>query len=146
MWRVDGWPADQVPVDDRGLAYGDGLFETLPVVGGRPALWRAHRERLRSGCRRLGFAPPEPDALDREVDFLVAEGAGMVKFLVTRGSAAGRGYSPPPEVRPRVIAGGFPVPQRPAEWWRDGDPRGNSLHHPAIAPAGAGRPQASEPP
>ncbi|HKS93771.1 MAG TPA: aminodeoxychorismate lyase, partial [Gammaproteobacteria bacterium] len=28
---VNGKPQNQVPVSDRGLQYGDGLFETLPV-------------------------------------------------------------------------------------------------------------------
>ncbi|MCG7946511.1 MAG: aminodeoxychorismate lyase, partial [Candidatus Thiodiazotropha taylori] len=28
---IDGLPADQIPITDRGLQYGDGLFETIAV-------------------------------------------------------------------------------------------------------------------
>ena len=35
---VDGQPADNVPLKDRGLAYGDGVFETIAVKAGQPLL------------------------------------------------------------------------------------------------------------
>ena len=38
---VDGRPAAELSVRDRGLAYGDGLFETLAVRAGTPRLWSA---------------------------------------------------------------------------------------------------------
>ena len=34
IW-IDGEPADLLPADDRGLHYGDGLFETILVREGR---------------------------------------------------------------------------------------------------------------
>ena len=45
--QVNGELADSLPLSDRGLAYGDGLFETLRVVGGaqgHPAAggWRTY--------------------------------------------------------------------------------------------------------
>ncbi|WP_162852657.1 aminotransferase class IV [Dinghuibacter silviterrae] len=39
----------------RGLRYGDGLFETIKVAGGRVLLWHYHVERLWHGLTTLGF-------------------------------------------------------------------------------------------
>ena len=52
--RVDG-----LDPSDRGLAYGDGVFETLLVHAGAPVWWDRHWRRLREGTARLGF--PHPD-------------------------------------------------------------------------------------
>ena len=40
-----------VPISDRGLLYGDGLFETLRVRQGRPLWWDRHLDRRRCGRR-----------------------------------------------------------------------------------------------
>lgn len=47
--------ADQepVPADDRGLAYGDGLFETIRIEGRRPLLLARHLARLVRGAEVL---------------------------------------------------------------------------------------------
>ncbi len=38
-----------------GLQYGEGLFETLPVLKGEPCLLERHVERLSSSAECLGF-------------------------------------------------------------------------------------------
>ena len=43
---------------DRGLHYGDGLFETIACLDGQPRLLDRHLERLAAGCERLGLPPP----------------------------------------------------------------------------------------
>ena len=48
-----------LPLNDRGLAYGDGVFETVLVRDGTPLLWDAHLARLTRGCERLGFPAPQ---------------------------------------------------------------------------------------
>ena len=53
---VNGKPADCVSIADRGLLYGDGLFETLLVEAGRPQLWDYHLQRLQRDCRILKLA------------------------------------------------------------------------------------------
>ncbi|POZ99263.1 aminodeoxychorismate lyase, partial [Pseudomonas sp. MWU12-2312b] len=53
---VDGRPGDALSLKDRGLAYGDGLFETIAVKAGKPLLLERHLQRLAEGCRRLGIA------------------------------------------------------------------------------------------
>lgn len=100
---VDGELSDCVPADDRGLAYGDGLFETLVVERGRPRFWQGHMDRLAAGCERLGLEAPGQGVLLREVQTVAAgETLCVVKIVLTRGSA-GRGYGPPSEARPRRV-------------------------------------------
>ena len=60
---VDGRAAAEVSLLDRGLHYGDGLFETIACVAGRPRFLDLHLERLASGCARLAIPAPEPGAL-----------------------------------------------------------------------------------
>ena len=48
---VDGQPASALAsLKDRGLAYGDGLFETIAVKAGQPLLLDLHLQRLAHGC------------------------------------------------------------------------------------------------
>ena len=102
-----------VPVSDRGLAYGDGLFETILVVNGRPQLLDAHRQRMLQGAERLAIplTPAELcDALASICDRLSsAQGRQVLKLILTRGSG-GRGYKPPEEAGPRLIVSLSPAP------------------------------------
>jgi 4-amino-4-deoxychorismate lyase len=107
---VDGLPADGVPADDRGLAYGDGVFETLRVARGRIPLWALHWARLVRGCERLGIALSPRDTIERELaDLLQGVTEAVAKLVVTRGGAA-RGYSSASATRPRRILMRFPPP------------------------------------
>lgn len=102
---LDGELADCLPVDDRGLAYGDGLFETLAFNGGQPRFWQMHMDRLARGCERLGIEAPAQALLLREVRTVAAgQGRCVVKLIITRGSG-GRGYRPgPPGAARRVVS------------------------------------------
>lgn len=48
-----------VSADNRGLRYGDGLFETLKVIKGEIQLKNFHFERLLSGMKTLHFETPK---------------------------------------------------------------------------------------
>ena len=52
---IDGIPADAVPVDDRGLNYADGVFETLLCRQGKILGAQLHEARLARGLSRLAF-------------------------------------------------------------------------------------------
>lgn len=93
---IDGVAADAVPADDRGLQYGDGLFETLLVRGGVPRFLDAHLERLTLGLARLGIVFNNIDPLRTDIQRAVAMAPplAILKIIVTRGSAARRGYAP----------------------------------------------------
>ena len=117
---IDGLPADQVPVWDRGISYGDGLFETILIRSGVPCQWSRHLARLELGCRRLLIPPPSPQCLESEARALFREGEdGVLKILITRGSG-GRGYRPPALPQPRRVLLCFPLPDYPANWSDEG--------------------------
>jgi 4-amino-4-deoxychorismate lyase len=104
---VNGVEGAGIAADDRGLQYGDGLFETMAAVDGRVRHLQLHLARLLEGCSRLGIPPPAVDAILADCD-RVLEGLGdaTVKLVVTRGPSA-RGYAPPedPNVTRIVTAG-----------------------------------------
>lgn len=117
---IDGTDTDRIAADDRGLLYGDGLFETLAVRNGLPQLWSQHMARLEQGCARFGIVPPERELLLAEARGLCANsGQAVLKIIVTRGSG-GRGYRPAPHGVPRRILSLHPWPDYPAEWQRQG--------------------------
>lgn len=87
-------PAQAVSVADRGLNYGDGLFETLLLKQGRVRFLDAHLARLSLGCRRLGIEFPGEARLRSEIAHVCAAAeSGIVKIVATRGSGS-RGYRP----------------------------------------------------
>jgi 4-amino-4-deoxychorismate lyase len=92
---INGRASVAVSALDRGLHFGDGLFETIGCVDGAPRFLELHLERLASGCARLGLAAPESGALEAEVRRLAGESArSIIKVLLTRGAALARGYAP----------------------------------------------------
>ncbi|KAF0809257.1 class IV aminotransferase [Alcanivorax sp. S71-1-4] len=81
--------------DDRGLAYGDGCFETLRLGPAGAPLWPWHRRRLLAGAAALAI-PLTDDTLDEALRQALARcsGAAVLKLILTRGSG-GRGYAGP---------------------------------------------------
>ncbi|MET0379752.1 MAG: aminodeoxychorismate lyase [Spongiibacteraceae bacterium] len=76
----------------RGVAYGDGLFETISVNSGRAQFFALHLERLRAGCRRLHIECDEV-ALCHEIEIAVNAGVeGVLKIIVVRAGVE-RGYA-----------------------------------------------------
>lgn len=84
-----------VAVTDRGLAYGDGLFETVRIVAGRPVLLDAHLARLKASAAVLGI-PLDAGMAAAFAGFLAGSGDAVAKIILTRGNS-GRGYLPDPE-------------------------------------------------
>ncbi|HEY7888500.1 MAG TPA: aminodeoxychorismate lyase [Steroidobacteraceae bacterium] len=91
---VNGTPAAGISSLDRGLHFGDGVFETIACLQGRPRFLSLHLERLAHGCRALGFAPPAGEMLRAEIERLASrQERSIVKLIVTRGPALVRGYA-----------------------------------------------------
>ena len=104
---VDGLPADDLPLKDRGLAYGDGLFETIAVKAGQPILLERHLQRLGDGGARLGIALDLLLIRAEILAYAVALDNGVLKLIVTRGDSQ-RGYAPSMGAQPRRIMQGSP--------------------------------------
>jgi len=127
---INGQPSQQIPADDRGFQYGDGLFETALVVNGQVRFLEDHCQRLFTGCARLGITPPDEATLRREIAQVAVQtdrpqadpvqtgrvgvqNRGVLKIIVTRG-AGGRGYRPTagmPSNRVVALHPFNPVPQ-----------------------------------
>ena len=116
---VNGVRSEQLPADDRGLAYGDGLFETFRVSNGRVTLEDLHFQRLQRGAERLRLSI-DVSELRREVAEVSSTlSEGVLKLTVTRGSGP-RGYLLPEPQRPvRIIQTG-PLPAYLDAYQRDG--------------------------
>jgi 4-amino-4-deoxychorismate lyase len=90
---------------DRGLAYGDGLFETMACRNGRLPWLTYHLDRLAHGCARLAIPLPDTQALTREIESRCAGvDSAVVKLILTRGVGA-RGYrAPEPATVNRILS------------------------------------------
>jgi len=110
---VNGEEAGVVSPLDRGLLYGDGVFETLAIRDGRPCYWSLHMARLREGCRRIGLQASDEALLREEAERLAGPvGRGVLKLVITRGEG-GRGYQVPDTARPTRIVQLHPWPEYP---------------------------------
>lgn len=118
---IDGEQGTGCDISDRGLHYGDGLFETLAVRAGTLPLWDAHMRRLAAGCARLRLPLPDTDQLRAEAERLCGGvERAVLKLMLTRGMGP-RGYRiDHAAVRPTRIL----LLYRPPVWsescWRDG--------------------------
>jgi len=105
---VNGQALNQIVTTDRGLLYGDGLFETLLLEQQQLYLWTYHYQRLCEGCLRLGIAVPDESLLLDEMKQVISHAEterSIIKLLVTRGDGA-RGYraaAPTPHSATRII-------------------------------------------
>jgi 4-amino-4-deoxychorismate lyase len=92
---INGRQSTRIDYRDRGLQYGDGVFETMRVRRGRIRLLDYHLERLFAGCRRLALQGPAQASLRRELERIAAtREEAILKLIVTRGASSHRGYRP----------------------------------------------------
>lgn len=131
------WGAE-IAADDRGLAYGDGCFETLRLSPAGAPLWAWHRARLLRTAARLDIEASD-NALDEALEQAQARcnGPAVLKLILTRGSG-GRGYATPAEAAPRLLASLHPLPVRPESDLREGIITGLCQQRLATNPALAG--------
>lgn len=106
---------------DRGLHYGDGLFETIACRHGRPRFLGEHLERLALGCERLAIGLQSFDTLAEEIGRLASQRErALIKVLVTRGPATARGYAPHGDERASRILLRYGWPAEDPSRARDG--------------------------
>ena len=116
MNLVNGVECDAISADDRGLAYGDGVFRTFTLRAGKPVLWRLHYAKLAADCGALRIACPAAAAFERDLSLLAAPHPDcVVKIIVPRGSGP-RGYAIPAAASPRRIVSAAPLPDYPRSY------------------------------
>ena len=117
---VNGKAIDSVSTLDRGLLYGDGVFETIAVEHGQLRYWSQHLHRLQSGCERLGMESVDETLLEGECRSLIEQSQqAVIKIIITRGSG-GRGYRLPGQPRSSLIIQLHEWPNYPASCTRIG--------------------------
>ncbi|CAN5752107.1 aminotransferase class IV [soil metagenome] len=111
---------DTIPLADRGLLLGDGLFETVLARAGELVELAAHLERMAAGCGVLGLPAPDGDQAERLMRQALAqaglEGARAAVRLTQTAGSGGRGLDRPPGPQPRLFAtaAASAVPATPA--------------------------------
>lgn len=117
---INGEVRDSLSVLDRGLHYGDGVFETIKVMHGRAQLLEQHLQRLHEGCKRLRISQPSLEVLTGEINALArGQTRGIVKVLITRGEG-GRGYRLPEHARSNRILIRYEFPLYPPDYYLQG--------------------------
>jgi 4-amino-4-deoxychorismate lyase len=112
---INGKPRSEISLQDRGLQYGDGLFETIAVENENLLCWDEHINRLQQGCDRLNIPSPERDSLKDEASRLITSTEpSVIKIIITRGQG-GRGYALPEKTEPTRIISLYPWPDHPHE-------------------------------
>ncbi len=104
---INGVEHTAVAVSDRGLRFGDGLFETIRVVHGELEFRDYHLQRLTSGLHRLNIDVSQKLLIERLRQCLLSAprgelGEAVLRLTVTRGSGES-GYRPDTIVQPTVI-------------------------------------------
>ena len=131
---------DVIDVNDRGLAYGDGIFETIAYVNGELHNWQLHWRRLCSGAERLSLSIPDDVFFLNNINLkllqnkdLDSDGLGsenlssqnlssqnkVIKIIITRGKG-GRGYQFPQQAQTSVIISIHQWPERSIDDYKKG--------------------------
>lgn len=101
----------QVSVLDRGFLFGDGVYEVIPVYGGRPLRLREHLARLARSLEAIGMTPPLDEPAWAEIIAGLVEGPEdqQIYIQVTRGPQPKRDHTIPGKINPTVFAMCTPI-------------------------------------
>ena len=121
MFLLNGQSADSIDLLDRGLHYGDGLFETIAVINNQPLCIEEHIQRLLSGCERLKIKFDDIDLLESEIISICKNiDRAVLKITVTTG-IGGRGYKrSSTELKPTRLLAIHPWPEYPDNYSTQG--------------------------
>lgn len=103
VW-INGTPQYLISVADRGLQYGDGVFETVLMQNHCLPLLNWHIERLKLSTTRLSIPFDEVEMRDELKNFVatLSDQNAIIKIMYTRGCGE-RGYLAPLEPSPARI-------------------------------------------
>ncbi|WP_455234033.1 aminodeoxychorismate lyase [Thiogranum longum] len=113
VYWVNGEQESRLSAADRGIQYGDGLFETIRIRRARPEFLERHMKRLTVGCERLRLSALDHKTLLSEIRERAAQcEEGVLKLIVSRG-IGNRGYAIPANPEPTRIVSIHPLPRWP---------------------------------
>jgi D-alanine transaminase len=106
-----------LPLTDRGLLFGDSVYEVIPVYHGQPFQADAHFSRLQYSLRAIRMANPlsQPD-WQQIITTLSADNpvpAQAIYLQITRGAYPERAHQLPTQPQPNVFAFSKPIPANP---------------------------------
>ncbi len=118
---INGVAAAYVSVDDRGLHYGDGVFETIACTGTRPIFIEQHLQRMQSGARVLNIPFPDRQLILDDINCLLynSNTDSVIKLILTRGQGR-RGYRYETTALPTRICMHAASPQYLRQWQQQG--------------------------
>ncbi len=90
---VNGVQQNHINIENRGLAYGDGLFTTAKIQNGHIQYLMAHIERLLLGCEKLGIALPTSAELIKQLTAVAKNYSLAVLKVIITANSGGRGYA-----------------------------------------------------
>jgi 4-amino-4-deoxychorismate lyase len=103
---LDGTPTCVLPLPDRAADFGDGVFETLLVHGGKPLFFDLHLERLHQGLDVLSL-PDCRHTVREQTASVATQIDGECRWAAMRisviRSPGPRGYTPLEKQIPRIL-------------------------------------------
>ncbi len=106
----------RLPVTDRGLLFGDSVYEVVPAYGGRPFRVEHHLRRLDRSLKAIRMDNPLSHEEWRRIFGRLTEqlpGQDQSIYLqVTRGSSPVRNHVIPATIEPTALAFIAPIPPR----------------------------------
>ena len=118
---INGIASGYVSVADRGLHYGDGVFETIACVGKHPLFIQQHMDRMENGARKLNIHFPDRQLFLDDINCLLRDSKSnsVIKLILTRGCGK-RGYRYEPTQIPTRICMLSAWPDYVAHWREHG--------------------------
>lgn len=129
---INGEFKNSISVYDRGLAYGDGFFETMlwdsfknkKIINVGVEFWLRHLRRIKDGCRLMQINIPSDHEINRQRNKILQASlkekkSGLLKMIITRG-IGGRGYKFEKNMTPTIIFLSLPKPKIEKEYLKSG--------------------------
>ena len=116
---INGIASDYVSATDRGLHYGDGIFETIACIGTHPVFIEQHLKRMEMGASKIRLPFPGRQKFLDDINCLLS-GSGsssnsVIKLILTRGAGT-RGYRYDTKQHPTRICLHSDWPDTVARW------------------------------
>jgi UPF0755 protein len=108
---INGKKKAKVGVFNRGLQYGDGLFETLIFKNKKILFLDKHLKRLERGCAKLKITPVTNEIWLKDILLAISKiklNSGIIKIMLYRGESL-QGYGFDKKTKPIRIVNIFPL-------------------------------------